>query len=176
MIIPKIKIKKILYATDLSENARFAFAYAASLANMYNAKLVILHTLDEIPNIDRTVIGYISTEQWEEIKQRNIEETRESLLGKRRSNTAIREVLDKFNENAQATNENASFETDEVLVVYGIPVEQIIKQADEKDCDLIVMGTHGHGVLAGTMMGSTAQRVMRRSKKPVMVIRLPDNE
>lgn len=176
MVIPKIKIKKILYATDLSENARFAFAYAASLANMYDAKLVILHTLDEIPNIDRTVIGYISTEQWEEIKQRNIEETRESLLGKRRSNTAIREVLDKFSENTQTTGENAPFETDEVLVVYGIPVEQIIKQADEKDCDLIVMGTHGHGVLAGTMMGSTAQRVMRRSKKPVMVIRLPDDE
>ena len=39
------EINKILYATDLSENARFAFGFAASLANRYNAKVTILHVL-----------------------------------------------------------------------------------------------------------------------------------
>jgi nucleotide-binding universal stress UspA family protein len=38
------------------------------------------------------------------------------------------------------------------------------------------MGTHGHGTLADAMMGSTARRVLRRSKKPVLVVRLPEEE
>jgi len=45
MIVPQIK--KILYATDLSENARYAFAYAASLANQYGAGVTILHVLED---------------------------------------------------------------------------------------------------------------------------------
>jgi nucleotide-binding universal stress UspA family protein len=39
-----------------------------------------------------------------------------------------------------------------------------------------VMGTHGHGTLADVMMGSTARRVLRRSRKPVLVVRLPEEE
>ena len=45
------EIKKILYTTDLSANARFAFSYAASLANRYDAGITILHILEEIPHI-----------------------------------------------------------------------------------------------------------------------------
>ena len=46
------EIKKILYATDLSENARFAFGYAASLANRYGAQIVMLHVIEEISSAD----------------------------------------------------------------------------------------------------------------------------
>jgi nucleotide-binding universal stress UspA family protein len=38
------------------------------------------------------------------------------------------------------------------------------------------MGTHGHGTLADAMMGSTARRVLRRSAKPVLVVRLPEED
>jgi len=38
---------------------------------------------------------------------------------------------------------------------------------------MIVMGTHGYGMFADALIGSTARRVVRRCKKPVMVIRLP---
>ena len=56
----------------------------------------------------------------------------------------------------------------------GNPVEEIIKSAEEHNCDLIVMGTHGQGTLADVMLGSTARRVIRRSKIPVLVVRLPE--
>ena len=49
MILPKVDVKKILYATDLSENARYAFAYAVSLADLYNAAITIIHLLPEVP-------------------------------------------------------------------------------------------------------------------------------
>ena len=177
MIIPKIEVQNILYATDLSENARYAFAYAVSLANLYGAKLTLLHVLPDVPHlVESAVVGYISSERWEEIKQQHFQEAKESLIGKRRDHLAIKEVLDQFCEDAKKESEGDGFETDDIIVERGNPVEQILKQADEKKCDLIVMGTHGHGTLADAMMGSTARRVLRRSQKPVLVVRLPEDD
>ena len=97
MILPKVDIKRILYATDLSESARHAFAYAISLANLYGASITLLHTLDETPEmVDKCVVGYIGAERWEEIKKQHYQEARESLVGKKRAPVPIREVLDQF--------------------------------------------------------------------------------
>jgi nucleotide-binding universal stress UspA family protein len=175
MPIPKIEIKKILYATDLSENARHAFAYAVSLAGLYGAEIILLHVIPEFPSIlDKHVVGYIDAKRWAEIKAKHFQDARAALIGKRRDHLVIKEVLDKFCEDAREGQDVVGFITDEVVVERGNPDEQILTQAEERNCDLIVMGTHGHGTLADTMMGSTAQRVLRRSRKPVLVIRLPD--
>ena len=177
MDLPRVDVKKILYATDLSENARYAFAYAVSLADLYKASITFIHVLSEIPDLlDKNVIGYISEERWEEIKSQNVDEAREAIIGKRRDHLAIKDALHQFSENVKESHEGKGFVTDDIVVVRGNPVEQILKQADEKNCDLIVMGTHGQGTLADVMMGSTARRVLRRSKKPVLVVRLPEEK
>jgi len=69
MELPKVNINKVLYATDLSENARVAFAYAVSLADLYGAGLLILHVLPENPQMDDQVKLYVGAAQWEEIKK-----------------------------------------------------------------------------------------------------------
>ena len=177
MSIPKIDVKHILYATDLSENARYAFAYAVSLANLYGAKITFFHALPDVPPLlDATVVGYVSSDQWEGIKQQHVQEAQKSLTGKRSDRHAIQEVLHQFSADAKQGPEGNNFESDEIIVVRGNPVELILKTADEKNCDLIVMGTHGHGSLADAMMGSTARRVLRRSRQPVLVVRLPGEE
>ena len=174
MILPKVEVKKILYATDLSENARYAFAYAVSLADLYNAAITILHVLPEVPELlDQSVIGYISAERWEEIKSQQLEEAKEALIGKRKEHLAVKEALLQFSEDVK--QQGAGFTTDEIIVVRGNPVEAIIKNAEERNCELIVMGTHGLGTLADAMLGSTARRVIRRSKTPVLVVRLPED-
>jgi nucleotide-binding universal stress UspA family protein len=66
------------------------------------------------------------------------------------------------------------FKVDDILVKIGIPEEKILQEVDKGDFDVVVMGTHGHGAFADAMMGSTARRVLRRSKKPVLVVRLPE--
>jgi nucleotide-binding universal stress UspA family protein len=176
MIPPKVEVKKILYATDLSENARFAFAYAVSLADLYNAAITIIHVLPEVPELlDQSVIGYISAERWEEIKSQQMEEAKEALIGKRREHLAIKEALHQFSEDVKQQQQGAGFTTDDIIVLRGNPVEEIIKNSEERDCDLIVMGTHGQGTLADAMLGSTARRVIRRSKMPVLVVRLPES-
>ena len=126
--------------------------------------------------LDKNVIGYISADRWEEIKSQNVDEAREALIGKRRDHLVIRDALHQFSENVKDSHEGKGFVTDDIIVERGNPVEQILKQAEEKNCDLIVMGTHGQGTLADVMMGSTARRVLRRSVKPVLVVRLPEEE
>jgi len=175
MILPKVDVKKILYATDLSENARYAFAYAVSLADLYHAAITILHVLPEIPELlDKYVIGYISAERWEEIKAQHFKEAKEALIGKKREHLAVKEALQHFSETVKEEQAGEGFVTDDIIVERGNPVEEIIKHSKDRNCDLIVMGTHGHGTLEDVMLGSTARRVIRRSKIPVLVVRLPE--
>ena len=174
MNLPEVTVKKILFATDLSEGARHAFAYAASLANLYAANLLLLHVMDEVPELlDQHVAGYIDADQWEAIKARHFQEAQSALIGKKRDHFAIREVLDQFVTNIKSAAPVTAFK-DEVMVVRGNPVEKILQTSDEQNCDMIVMGTHGQGALADVMLGSTARRVIRRSPKPVLVVRTPE--
>ena len=174
MKLQKIEIKKILYTTDLSESALHAFAYAASLANLSGATITMLHVLPDKQDKELSIVApYVTESQWDEIKQRNYQRAREALIGKKRDNVAITEVLHTFSDNVKSESDNQPFVTDEILVERGNPIEQILETADKRNCDLIVMGSHGHGVIEEALLGSTARRVVRRSKKPVLVVHLP---
>ena len=174
MQLPNVDIKKILYATDLSENARYAFAYAVNLANTYHSKLVILHVLREDVDLEGMVSGYVSPEQWEKIKAQHFQEAREALIGKRREGTVIREVLGQFYQEAGKNLEIEAVDTDEIMVERGQPAEQIVRIAEEQDIDLIVMGRHGYGALKDALMGGVARGVLRHSQKPVLLVKLPE--
>jgi nucleotide-binding universal stress UspA family protein len=63
-----------------------------------------------------------------------------------------------------------------IEVVEGYPAEVILKKADELGCDIIIMGTHGKGIISHTFLGSVAERVLRRIRKPVFIIPLPKGE
>ncbi len=174
MILPKIQIKKILYATDLSESARHALAYAVSLANLYGVGITILHVLEENPGIDAAVRANVSAEQWAEIKKEREDSARNAIIAKQHEDDPkMKEILKKFYHNVSDNLENQSFVLDEMVVKRGYPVDMIIETAENRNCDLIVMGTQGHGGLAQMIIGSTAQKVMKRSKIPVLVVRLP---
>ena len=176
MELPKVNIKNILYATDLSESARYAFAFAVSLSGLYQAKLIILHVLLEDPDLDEKVRGYVSPAEWDRIKSQHFDEVRDALIGKRRDHLAIRDVLNKFRRDVETEMNAGKIDMDEVLVERGHPVEQIIKVSEEKNCDLIVMGRHGYGALKDALMGGVARGVLRRSGKPVLLVRLPEDE
>jgi nucleotide-binding universal stress UspA family protein len=172
MELSDIKIKKILYATDLSEAAVHAFSYALSLASKYGAGITILHVMAEFPGED-FIVNMISADTWEEIKSRHYSEARDQLIGKRRHHVAMKKVLEAFSEKAQNDIGNQTFDTDEVLIEHGNPAEVIVKTAQERDCDLIVMGTHGDTTIADVFIGNTAKWVLKHSSIPVLVIRLP---
>ena len=171
---PKVNIKKILYATDLSENARVAFAYAVSLSNLYGAQLVMLHVLPEDPKLDEQVKGYVDAEMWQDIKNKHVDDARSALIGKRRGPQVVQEVLDHFRQDAGRQSEKADTQADEIVVESGDPVEIIVSAAEEKNCDLIIMGRHGYGALKDALMGGVARGVLQQSAKPVLLVRLQE--
>jgi nucleotide-binding universal stress UspA family protein len=174
--VPKIEYKKILYTTDLSESGRYAFHHAASLANHYKSELTVFHVVEGGPELDRRLFGYVDEKLWDEIKSRNLEEARDILISRKRDNTAIKECIGQFCEEVQAGIPEGADLTYNLVVKMGDPVEQIIEEAETGNYDLIVMGIHGHRSVRAALMGDTVRRVVRRSKIPVLVVRVPEED
>jgi nucleotide-binding universal stress UspA family protein len=161
------EIKKILYPTDMSETSNHAFGYAASIANRYDALITILHVLQNpMPTSENLVTNIIGDNRWQELLERNKTEVVEK----------IRLRLAKYCEETKAQLASCPFLMEEVIVKIGNPVEEIIQEVDQRNYDMIIMGAHGHGAIAGAVMGSVSRRVLRRSRTPVLLVRLADGD
>ena len=174
MILPHVKINKILYATDLSESSIHALAYAISLADHYKAAITILHVLYEDSNKEGIIRTVLSDKQLTDIKKRRYSEAREQLIGKKREDVQIKELIQAVTEKIIQESENQNFITDEIIVERGLPGEVILETAKNRNCDIVLVGSHGHKGISGVLMGSTASRVVKLSKIPVLVINLPE--
>lgn len=161
------QIKKILYATDLSKNSAYAFRYAMDLAEKYDAEIVVLHVIEPIPPmVKHYVKGFVDEINWEE-KVKYQQEMAIERIKKRLEEFCKRETQD-------APQCLALVST--ILVRPGHPVEEILKAADEEQCDMIILGTHGKGFLKQTFLGSVARSVLDRARKPVFIIPIPHEE
>lgn len=158
-------IKKILYATDLSDNSAYAFGYALNLAKRYDAEITILHVIDMMMGVSVNMVGfYFNEKELEENMQKRITHVTEEI------NKRLKAFIDKkVADDPESANKVVSIE-----VCKGYPANEILKKADEFHCDLIVMGTHGKGIVSQTFFGSVAKRVLRRVKKPVFIVPLPE--
>lgn len=175
MDVPRVAIKKILYSTDLSETGRYAFAFAASLANVYDAELTVLHVVEEEPDLYKKLSGYMKEELLEELKKRDLEDAGEVLLSRKRENSAImKKCIGEYCEQLQGSVPEDAYVHYDIVVKSGHPVEQITEYANTEKFNLIVIGSHGHGTLKDAVMGDTARRVLRRAKIPVLVVRIPE--
>ncbi len=171
--IPKVEYKKILYTTDLSESGRYAFHHAASLSTHYGAELTVIHVVEGGPELDRRLFGYVDEKLWDEIKTRNLQGARDLLIKRKRDNVAIKECVGQFCEEVQANIPDQADVTYRIAVKMGDPVQQIIEEAETGNYDLIVMGSHGRSSLKAAMIGDTVKLVARRSRIPVLIVRVP---
>ncbi len=152
-------IKKILYANDLSEQTRTSLSWAMTLARKHDAQLLMLNVIEDIFSSVSLQVHF-SEREWKDLKQRFDNEAK-GMMQKR---------LEAFCEEVKNETPQCTYVADEILVRRGNAVEKIIDTAEKQDCDIIVMGTHGTGGLRDSLMGSTARRVLRRSKIPVFVV------
>jgi len=162
------KIKKILYATDLSKNSSYAFLYATDMARRYDAKIIILHAIQPIRSYIYAEEGGIEFES----VLKGVKEEEQKMVTEQ-----IKEHLQGFCKKAEAQMGPPCFElVSKILVPIGHPVEEILKVADEEGCDAIVLGTHGKGFLKQTFLGSVAVSVLQRTRKPVFIVPLPSEK
>ncbi len=159
------EIKKILYPTDLSDTAKHAFGYAASLAQCYGATLTILHVVEELSqNTSMLLTSMLGEARWQEIRDKSTEDFF----------ALIRERLERFSRDMAKEHSESTVAVAQILVRQGRAVHAITEEAEKGGYDLVVMGSHGQGGIVDAVMGSTARRVTRRSSVPVMVVRLPE--
>jgi len=157
--------RNILYATDLTINSEYAFKHAVMLARTSQAKIYMLHV---IPEIDAGFRTYVSTVMGqgmlESFEEKQEEEARKDLTAR----------LEQFIQNELADRPDDLKNIASIEVVHGHAVEKILMTADKMDADVIIMGTHGKGAITRAFLGSVAEQVLHKTKKPVFVIPIPD--
>jgi len=165
------QIRNILYATDLTKNSAYAFRYAINSAQKHDAQIYILHVLQKLSpseeaNIAVYVYSYLPHLQLEKIRQ----EKKNELIN--RINKRLGEFADQeLKDDPEMLKRLAS-----ILVVDGDPADEILEKAEELNCDLIVMGTHGKGLISHTFLGSVSEKVLHRTRKPVFIVPIPKGD
>lgn len=161
------EIKRILYATDLSENARYAFGYAADLANRYDAKMTVISVLETLsPFTESHIQEMMGIEKWNDLKAEHSSTSVEK----------IKERVSDFCKEMEATFDSCTLMVDDIRIPTGIPHQEILKTAKVINADMIIMGTHGYNMLKDSLIGGTARRIVKDSQIPVLVIRLPEEK
>ena len=142
--------KKVLFCTDFSENADYAFKFAAGIAKRNEAVLYILHVIPENPH--KTFVE-------DSIPLEDMEKIRKGIEGY---------VAEKFKDNyIKGINGRINFK---VVSKTGKEDYKIIEFAKNQNVDLIVMGTHGRTGVAHAIFGSIAEKVLRHSPFPVLIV------
>ena len=143
-----IAIKNILVATDFSEPSGVALAYGRDLARNYQARLHVLHVVDDVMLRYAPEVGLIGADvqkDLEAIAQRNLD-------------ALVRD--DDRKELGALAVITSSVNTSDAIVAY----------AKNQLIDLIVTGTHGRGLVQHLLMGSVAERVVRTAPCPVLTV------
>jgi len=162
--------KTILFATNLSESCKQAFEMAANLSIRYQATLVLLHVIEKSPDyVEGRLKALMGEEQWNNMVESLAEDAQKTLIAKRSSNAMIRDALNHFCDLAGIEDNSCDYHSREIVVSSGDVVEDILHYSKIFNCDTIVLGAR-KGMLSETAIGSTIKSVLRKSKKPVIVV------
>jgi nucleotide-binding universal stress UspA family protein len=146
-----VVVRRILMATDFSDYSNEALDHAVYLAQNLEADLYLLHVFEPpffshagvAPSVQREV------HQWIEQNKNEASQKLKSLV-----------------EEIQPGGVKVS-----TIFKEGVPFFEILKAAGEISADLIVLGTHGRTGLPHVLLGSVAERVVRKSSCPVLTVR-----
>lgn len=148
-----VKVKRILCPVDFSETSDLALLYAISLARAYDAELEVVHV----------VAPPVTSLPGEHYLGNFVQVDMKALA------TACHERVDSLLADAPCLEKLQVTPT----VVCGNPYVEIIRIATEKAADLLVMGTHGRSGLEHLLIGSVAERVVRKAPCPVLTVKKP---
>lgn len=148
-----IVLKKILVPTDFSECSEAAVRYGRALAAAFGASLHLLHVVQDPYTQPWSAEAFPAPlgdllEQWQaQARQRLVE-----LLPEAERGSAM------------------------IAVQVGSPFYEIVRYAGEQNADLIVIGTHGRGPIGHMLLGSVAEKVVRKAPCPVLTVRHPQHD
>lgn len=148
---PHFPVNRVLVPIDFSKTSVAALRYAIPLTQQFGATLDLVHVIEPTPflsDMDNMPLAMSDAE----VAQRVAAEL---------SSLARREVPSGVQVNS--------------VVRHGKPYQEIAEAAKERHADLVVIATHGRTGLQHTLLGSTAERVVRLAPCPVLVVRGVEN-
>jgi nucleotide-binding universal stress UspA family protein len=151
----KVVIKKILCPIDFSDSADHAMRYAAALAQNFGAELTLLHVVAPF------VAALPGETALPDTLLADIDELAEACQQR------LREIVGTLAADGLRVQQK---------VLNGVPFVEIIRFARDAETDLIVMGSHGRTGLGHLLIGSVAERVVRKAGCPVLTVKHPGHE
>jgi nucleotide-binding universal stress UspA family protein len=142
-------IQRILVPVDFSVHSKNALRYAVPIAGQFGASLHLVYVVE--PTVYPADLGFgqvVMPGVEEELRERGFEELR-ALVER------------EIGERVKATS----------TVRTGKPYQEILVEADEQKADLIIVASHGHTGVEQILFGSTAMRIVRLAKCPVLTVR-----
>lgn len=145
----ELQVSKILVPIDFSDYSKMALDYAVEFAKKFNSQLFLIYVIEPIVYASDFGLGQVPISSIDMEIQSRAEDEMQKLI-----------------------NEKVPKETKVSWIVkVGKPFIEIINEAKERDCDLIIIATHGHTGIEHILFGSTAEKVVRKSPIPVLVVR-----
>ncbi len=138
-----LKLRTILYPTDLAEDGDQSFELACALARDHGADLIVLHVYPPPVNHGQGMARRAPAGYFDELRKR------------------LRRL--------QVSGSTPSISHQ---LVEGEAAEEILRLAQQRNCDLIVLGTHGRKGLSRLLLGSVAEKVLREASCPVLTVKL----
>ena len=142
--------EKILYPTDFSDVAKKAFQYVKQLKEADGKEVVILHVIDqsnlELLSTYSTIQDYLNIEK--EIKEKAAEEIEFLVNELKQIGFTVKARIEK-----------------------GLPFREVLRVAEEEKPSVIVVGSHGKSNLEEILIGSVSEKVVRKVKYPVLVVK-----
>lgn len=163
------KVNRILYATDLSESAKPAFFWAMSLAEQYDAEISIIHVIPDLVELMSGSMGYDLSSHFDAdmlLKYNEKGQSAAMASVKERVKSVYSEMKDEL--------PSCRVDLHHVEIRSGDTVQEIIAESQRNNYDMVVMGSHGHGVIEGFLLGSVARGVVNKCVVPVLTIKIPD--
>lgn len=140
-----MKLRHILVPIDFSQTSHRALDFAIPMATQFGARISLLHVIE--PIIYPQEIGPIAVSEM------------------RLAESALKELRTLAHKTVPAAN------LKKVLTRTGLPYREITDAARQLKADLIVLTTHGHTGFARVLLGSTAERIVRHARCPVLTVR-----
>jgi nucleotide-binding universal stress UspA family protein len=143
----KLNIERILCPSDFSETSSAALDMAIELARRFDAVVTLFHT-HQVPS-------YVFPDGMLPVTPQVLQDLERSIVAE----------LTRLASRCEAAGVAVR-----IAHRIGVPYSEIIRYADETQADLIVMGTHGRTGLRHALLGSTAEKVVRRAPCPVLTV------
>jgi nucleotide-binding universal stress UspA family protein len=145
--------KRILVPTDFSLYADNAVRHAIDMARQYHATVFLLHVIDN--HVQQCAIDYCLSDA---VMQGIEQESMATSDGK------LQQQISRVSGKA----------ADVEIIPYmkrGVPYDEILKEQEEKNIDLIVIASHGRTGIRRILIGSVAEKITRSARCPVMLVR-----